>query len=145
MQTDHQLSTRHLSLLGRQILPPRFLCFHFPKFHRKDERSSSIGLQYCHNPLSDCVILLVPVVGRTVRYVRFSTFTYLVLQRTSVAFCSAKVAWASTLAAVYPFCAVARISSTIMRIWNLTPHAMHYDDGILQRSYPSDGVLRLDQ
>lgn len=32
-----------------------------------------------------------------------------------------------------------------MRIWNLTPHAMHYDDGISKRVLPSDGVLRLRQ
>ncbi len=32
-----------------------------------------------------------------------------------------------------------------MRIWNLTPHTMHYDDGQVQRSYPTDGVLRAVQ
>ena len=32
-----------------------------------------------------------------------------------------------------------------MRIWNLTPHTMHYDDGIVARVYPSDGTLRLSE
>ena len=32
-----------------------------------------------------------------------------------------------------------------MRIWNLTPHAMHYDDGLIQRTFPSEGALRLTQ
>jgi hypothetical protein len=32
-----------------------------------------------------------------------------------------------------------------MRIWNLTPHTMHYDDGHLQSEFPSDGIVRLDQ
>ena len=32
-----------------------------------------------------------------------------------------------------------------MRIWNLTPHTMHYDDGIVQREFLSDGVVRLEQ
>ncbi len=32
-----------------------------------------------------------------------------------------------------------------MRIWNLTPHVMYYDDGHVQRAYPSDGVLRVVQ
>ena len=32
-----------------------------------------------------------------------------------------------------------------MRIWNLTPHAMHYDDGVTTRVYPSDAVLRLSE
>lgn len=32
-----------------------------------------------------------------------------------------------------------------MRIWNLTPHTMHYDDGIVQREFVSDGVVRLEQ
>lgn len=32
-----------------------------------------------------------------------------------------------------------------MRIWNLTPHEMHYDDGVVQRNIASDGVLRLEQ
>ena len=32
-----------------------------------------------------------------------------------------------------------------MRIWNLTPHTMHYDDGIVPREMRSDGVLRLEQ
>jgi len=31
------------------------------------------------------------------------------------------------------------------RIWNLTPHAMHYDDGQVVRTIESDGMLRLDQ
>ena len=35
---------------------------------------------------------------------------YLVLQRSLVAFCSAKVAWVSTLAAEVPFCAVVLVS-----------------------------------
>jgi hypothetical protein len=32
-----------------------------------------------------------------------------------------------------------------MRIWNLTPHMMHYDDGQTARAYDSDGVVRLEQ
>ena len=35
-----------------------------------------------------------------------------------------------------------------MRIWNLTPHPMHYDDGTNQRVIPSDGncwVRQIDQ
>jgi len=32
-----------------------------------------------------------------------------------------------------------------MRIWNLTPHTMHYDDGQTVRAFGSDGVVRLDQ
>lgn len=31
------------------------------------------------------------------------------------------------------------------RIWNLTPHAMHYDDGQVLRTIESDGMLRLEQ
>lgn len=31
------------------------------------------------------------------------------------------------------------------RIWNLTPHAMHYDDGEVVRTIESDGMLRLEQ
>lgn len=31
------------------------------------------------------------------------------------------------------------------RIWNLTPHPMHYDDGIIQRTIASDGAVRLEQ
>lgn len=30
-----------------------------------------------------------------------------------------------------------------MRIWNLTPHTIEYDDGVIQRSLLSDGRLRL--
>ena len=30
-----------------------------------------------------------------------------------------------------------------MRIWNLTPHTMHYDDGTAEFAFESDGVLRL--
>jgi len=36
-------------------------------------------------------------------------------------------------------------NESIGRIWNLTPHAMHYDDGKLCRSFESDGSLRLEQ
>ena len=32
-----------------------------------------------------------------------------------------------------------------MRIWNLTPHVVHYDDGKTQRELPSDGAVRLAQ
>ena len=32
-----------------------------------------------------------------------------------------------------------------MRIWNLTPHTMHYDDGTTQYVFQSDGVLRLSE
>lgn len=32
-----------------------------------------------------------------------------------------------------------------MRIWNLTPHTMHYDDGQTVRAFGSDGVVRLEQ
>ena len=32
-----------------------------------------------------------------------------------------------------------------MRIWNLTPHVMHYDDGHIRRVLPSDGIVRLIQ
>ena len=32
-----------------------------------------------------------------------------------------------------------------MRIWNLTPHTMHYDDGNTVRAILSDGAVRLDQ
>ena len=31
------------------------------------------------------------------------------------------------------------------RIWNLTPHAMHYDDGQARRSNKSDGSIRLEK
>lgn len=30
-----------------------------------------------------------------------------------------------------------------MRIWNLTPHVMRYDDGETQIAYPSDGAVRV--
>lgn len=30
-----------------------------------------------------------------------------------------------------------------MRIWNLTPHVMQYDDGETQIAYPSDAVVRV--
>ncbi len=32
-----------------------------------------------------------------------------------------------------------------MRIWNLTPHTMHYDDGLTLRAIASDGAVRLEQ
>lgn len=32
-----------------------------------------------------------------------------------------------------------------MRIWNLTPHTMHYDDGLTVRAIVSDGAVRLEQ
>jgi hypothetical protein len=32
-----------------------------------------------------------------------------------------------------------------VKVWNLTPHAMHYDDGNVQRTIQSDGSLRLEQ
>lgn len=31
------------------------------------------------------------------------------------------------------------------KVWNLTPHAIHYDDGNVQRTIQSDGSLRLEQ
>jgi len=32
-----------------------------------------------------------------------------------------------------------------MRIWNLTPHTMHYDDGRIVQAIASDGAVRLEQ
>lgn len=32
-----------------------------------------------------------------------------------------------------------------MAIWNLTPHTVFYDDGKHQHTFPSDGILRLEQ
>jgi len=32
-----------------------------------------------------------------------------------------------------------------MRIWNLTPHPMHYDDGVTAKTLNSDGMLRVIQ
>lgn len=32
-----------------------------------------------------------------------------------------------------------------MRIWNLTPHTIHYDDGENVRAIDSDGTMRLEQ
>jgi hypothetical protein len=37
------------------------------------------------------------------------------------------------------------IDWTAGRIWNMTPHAMHYDDGQIVRTFNSDGNLRLEQ
>lgn len=33
----------------------------------------------------------------------------------------------------------------VMRIWNLTPHTMHYDDGLTLKAIASDGAVRLEQ
>lgn len=32
-----------------------------------------------------------------------------------------------------------------MKIWNLTPHTVNYDDGTIQRAFPSEGSLRVNQ
>jgi hypothetical protein len=35
--------------------------------------------------------------------------------------------------------------TTTLRIWNLTPHAIVYDDGLHRQEFPSDATVRLAQ
>ncbi len=35
--------------------------------------------------------------------------------------------------------------TTTLRIWNLTPHAIVYDDGLHRQQFPSDATVRLSQ